>query len=179
MLRSVARSKGTWVAMLAALGLVLIVVLTSPGSHPKPAQAQPTPDPLTVARASLIMDDIELASFSKVDELTSSMTVPKLHSGTGEHVHTLPQREPMRIVLERPVTRGMEMAAWYESTATGQTSAFRHNATLVFYDGSGTPVLKFYLQNAWPAEYHIEQQGTQVVERVRLTAESFHRMPPS
>ncbi len=178
-MRSMAKSKGMWVAMLAALGLVLVVVLTSPGSHPKPAQAQPTPDPLTVARASLIMDDIEIASFSKVDELTSSMTVPKLPSGTGEQLPAEPKRKPMRIVLERSVTGGMEMAAWYESTAEGQTDAFRKNATLVFYDGSGTPVLKFYLQNAWPAEYHIEQQGTQVVERVRLTAESFHRMPPS
>lgn len=100
-------------------------------------------------------------------------------SGTGEQLPAEPKLKPMRIVLERPVTRGMEMAAWYESTAEGQTSALRHNATLVFYDGSGTPVLKFYLQNAWPAEYHIEQHGTQVVERVRLTAESFHRMPPS
>jgi phage tail-like protein len=181
MLRSAARSKGKWVAMLVALvlGFALIVVLISPGSHPKPAQAQPTPDPLTVARASLIMDDIEVASFSKVDELTSSMTVPKLPSGTGEQLPAEPKRKPMRIVLERPDTGRMEMAAWYESTAEGQTDAFRKNATLVFYDGSGTPVLKFYLQNAWPAEYHIEQQGTQVVERVRLTAESFHRMPPS
>jgi hypothetical protein len=44
MLRSVARSKGMWVAMLAALvlGFALLVVLTSPGSHPKPAQAQVT-----------------------------------------------------------------------------------------------------------------------------------------
>ena len=170
-----------WVAMLVALvlGSALLVILTSPGLHPKAAQAQPTPDPLTVARASLIMDDIEIASFSNVDELTSSMTVPKLPSGTGEQLPAEPKRKPMRIVLERPVTRGMEMAAWYESTAEGQTDAFRHNATLILYDGSGTPVLKFYLQNAWPAEYHIEQQGTQVVERVRLTAESFHRMPPS
>jgi hypothetical protein len=54
MLRSAARSKGTWVAMLAALGLILIVVLTSPGSHPKPAQAQETG--LTNARASLVID---------------------------------------------------------------------------------------------------------------------------
>jgi len=180
-MRSTARSKGKWVAMLVALvlGSALLVILTSPGLHPKPAQAQPTPDPLTVARVSLIVDDIEIASYSKVDELTSSMTVPKLPSGTGEHVHTLPQRKPMRIVLERLDTGRMEMAAWYESTAEGQTDAFRHNATLVFYDGSGTPVLKFYLQNAWPAQYHIEQQGNQIVERVRLTAESFHRMPPS
>ena len=42
MLRSGARTKGTWVAVLAALvvGFALLVVLTSPGSHPKPPQAQ-------------------------------------------------------------------------------------------------------------------------------------------
>jgi phage tail-like protein len=176
MMRSAARSKGTWVAMLVALvlGSALLVILTSPGLHPKPAQAQG----LEAARATLIIDGIEIASFSKVDELTSSMKIPKAADGTGEQFNTDPKRKPMRIVLERPVTGGMEMAAWYQTVAEGQMAAARKNATLVFYDASGTPILKFYLQNAWPAEYHIEQQGTQVVERVRLTAESFQRVSP-
>ena len=45
MLSSAVRSRGTWVAVLAALvvGFALLVVLMSPGSHPKPAQAQTTP----------------------------------------------------------------------------------------------------------------------------------------
>ena len=185
MLRSAARSKGTWVAMLAALGLVLMVLLlTSPGSHPKPAQAQTTQDPLTVAKASLIIDGIEIASFSKVDELTSSMKIPKAADGTGEQVYnTDPQLKPMRIVLERPVTGGMEMAAWYTTVAEGQMAAARKNAFLVFYNSDGTPVLRFYLQNAWPAEYHIysvEAGASDILyERVRLTAESFQRVSPS
>ena len=77
MLRSVARSKGTWVAMLAALGLVLIVVLTSPGSHPKPAQAQTTQDPLTAAKFALVVDGTEIAAFNELGGVTSSIKLPR------------------------------------------------------------------------------------------------------
>jgi hypothetical protein len=171
MIRSMARSKGTWVAMLAALGLglALIVLLTSPGSHPKPAQAQTTTTPRA---ASLIIDNFE-ASFSKVDELTSTLTIPQ------DYNQSSPTLEPIRIVLERPLTGGMEMASWHQVAVEGNMAAARKNATLVLYNGRGAPTAKFNLQNACPAEYHIEQQGTQFVERVRLTAESLQRVSPS
>ena len=167
MLSSAARSKGTWVAMvLAALGagLVLLVVLTSPGSHPKLAQAQ------TASRAVLTLDGHEIATFGKVDEVTSSIKLPRADVEAA-------QLEPLRIVLERTADGNLDLSQWHEG-AVRQLTGYRRNVTLTFFDETGTPTLKIFLENAWPAEYHLEQQGDQVVERVTLTASSIQRVVP-
>ena len=167
MLSSAARSKGTWVAlMLAAVGaaLALLVVLTGPGSHPKPAQAQ------TATRVSLTIDGFEIAQFSKVDELTSSIKLPRADGKAA-------QVEPLRIVLERNADGNLQLAAWHES-AIKQLTGYRRDATLTVFDETGTPTQKIFLEKAWPAEYHLEQQDGQMVERVTLTANSFQRLAP-
>lgn len=167
MLRSAARSKGTWVAMLAALvlGFALFVLLSSPGLHTQPAQAQ-----TAAPRASLTIDGKEFASFSNVDEATSSIKLPRSDG-------TIAQLAPIRIVLERPATTELTLSSWHEQART-QLTGYRKNCYLTFYDGSGKPTMKLSLKNAWPAEYHLEQQGTQMVERVTLTATSFVRVAP-
>jgi hypothetical protein len=167
MMRSAARSKVTWAAMLAALvvGLALLVVLSSPGSHPKPAQAQ-----TAASLAALTIDGVEIATFSKVDEVTSSIKLPRADGKAA-------QLEPMRIVLERTADRNLALSTWHQE-ATTQLSGYRRDATLIFYDSSGTTTLRLFLEKAWPAEYHLEQQDTQVVERVTLTAASYQRVAP-
>src|SRR4028119_2227584 len=124
MMRSAARSKGTWVAMLAALGLVLMVVLTSPGSHPKPAQAQDTN--LSFARASLVVDGVEIAAFNEVEEITSSI---KLSRADGN----VAQLETLSIVLKRPANGDLSMSSWHRA-ATTQVTGYRKNAALILYD---------------------------------------------
>jgi phage tail-like protein len=177
MLRSVARSKGTWVAMLAALGLVLtVLLLTSPGSHPKPAQAQTTQDPLAVGKASLVVDGIEIASFNELPAgITSSIKLPRAE-GTAAHL------EPLRIALKRPATGGLEMSAWHR-TATTHTTGYKKNVTLIFYNTEGTPIARFKLNNAWPSEYHLDAQkagsSSLLYERVTMTASSFERVSPN
>jgi hypothetical protein len=166
MMRSAVRSKVTWAAMLAALvvGLALLVVLSSPGSHPKPAQAQ------TASRAALTIDGFEIASFGKVDEVTSSIKLPRADGKAA-------QLEPIRIVLERNATNSMELSSWHQAAVRGLTD-YRRDATLTFYDATGTPTLEIFLEKAWPAEYHLEQQDAQMVERVTLTAASYQRVTP-
>jgi hypothetical protein len=167
MLSSAARRKGTWVAVLAALvvGSALLVVLTSPGSHPKAAQAQ------TATRsASLTIDGHEVATFGKVDEVTSSIKLPRADGKAA-------QLEPLRIVLERNADGNLELASWHEG-ATRLLTGYRRDAYLTIYDETGTPTLKIFLERAWPAEYHLEQQGDQVIERVTLTASSIQRVAP-
>jgi phage tail-like protein len=172
MLRSVARSKGTWVAMLAALGLVLIVVLTSPGSHPKPAQAQTTQDPLTMARASLVVDGVEIAAFNELGGVTSSIKLPRADGKAA-------QLETLSIVLKRPLSEDLAMSNWHRE-ATTQLTGYKKNASLIFYNTEGTPTAKFWLNNAWPAEYHLNalKAGSSeiVYESVTLTASSFQRV---
>jgi hypothetical protein len=167
MLSSTARSKVTWVAILAALilGLALLVVLTSPGSHPKAAQAQ------TATRAVLTQDGGSvIATFGKLDGATSSIKLPRA-SGTAA------QLEPIRIVLERSATNDLALSAWHRQ-ATTQNSGYKKDVSLTFFDESGTPTLKLSLKSTWPAEYHLEQQDGQLVERVTLTAASFERVAP-
>ena len=175
MLRSVARSKGTWVAMLAALGVVLMVLLlSSPGSHPKPAQAQTTQDPLAMAKASLVIDNQEIASFNDLGEMGSSIKLPRAE-GSAAHL------EPIRVVLTRPASANMSMSAWHQA-ATTQTTGYKKNVTLIFYNTEGNPTMKFFLNNAWPAEYHLDSlkagSSELIYERVTLTASSFHRVAP-
>ena len=170
MLRSAARSKGTWVAVLAALGLVLMVVLASPDSHPKSAQAQTTQDPLAMARASLVVDNIEVAAFNELGGITSSIMLPRVDGKAA-------QLEPLRIVLERNATNSMEMAIWHRQ-ATTQLTGYRRDVNLTVYGSDGTPTLKIFLEQAWPAEYYLEQQGGQVLERVTMTANSIQRVAP-
>ena len=175
MLRSAARSKGTWVAVLAALGLVLMVVLTSPGSHPKPAQAQTTPDPLTMAKASLVVDGVEIAAFNELGGITSSIKLPRADGKAA-------QLEPLRVVLKRPASGDLSMSSWHRA-ATMQATGYRKNVSLLFYDDTGSPTAKFWLKNAWPAEYHLDSvkagASSIVYERVTLTATSFQRVSPS
>jgi phage tail-like protein len=175
MLRSAARSKGTWVAMLAALGVVLMVLLlTSPGSHPKPAQAQTTQDPLTAAKFSLVVDGQEIASFNELGGVTSSIKLPRVDGKAA-------QLEPLSIVLKRGASQDLAMSSWHRA-ATTQVTGYRKNATLIFYNTDNSPVARFNLNNAWPAEYHLTslKAGSSeiVYESVTLTASSFERVPP-
>jgi hypothetical protein len=170
MLSSAARKKGTWVAVLGALvlGFALLVVLTSPGSHPKPAQAQTVPTASTAVLSSI--DGFDIATFSKVDEVTSSIKLPRAEGKAA-------MLEPLRIVLERNATNSVDMATWHRQAST-QLTGYRRDTYLTVYGSDGTPMLKIFLEKAWPAEYHLEQQGDQMVERVTLTATSIQRVAP-
>jgi phage tail-like protein len=173
MLRSAARSKGTWAAILAALGLVLMVLLTSPGSHPKPAQAQTTQEPLQMARASLVVDGQEIAAFNELGGITSSIKLPRADGKAA-------QLETLSIVLKRGLSEDLALSSWHRE-ATTQLTGYKKNVTLVFYDTAGTPVARFNLNNAWPAEYHLSalKAGSSeiIYENVTLTGTSFQRVP--
>jgi T4-like virus tail tube protein gp19 len=145
--------------------LGLLVVLSSPGSHPRPAQAQ------TAAHVAVLnVNGNEIATFSNVAEATSSIKLPRADGKAT-------QLEPIRVVLEKTADGSLELSAWHRQAST-QLTGYRKDATLTFYDSSGTPTLRLFLKNAWPAEYQIEQQDTQVVERVTLTAAYFERVAP-
>ena len=160
-----------WVAlMLAALGaaFALLVVLTGPGSHPKPAQAQIVG---TASRVSLTTNGLEIATFGKIDEVTSSIKLPRADGKAA-------QLEPLRIVLERNADGNLDLAIWHRQ-ATTQLTGYRRDATLTVFNSEGQRTLEIFLEKAWPAEYHLEQQGDQMVERVTLTATSIQRVAPN
>jgi hypothetical protein len=101
--------------------------------------------------------------------LTSSIKLPRADGKAA-------QLEPIRIVLERNADRNLQLSQWHQE-ATTQLTGYRKDATLTVFDTStGLADLRIKLTNAWPAEYHLEQQGDQVVERVTLTATSIQRV---
>jgi hypothetical protein len=151
--------------MLAALGLALLLMLSSPNFHPKAAQAQIAPTVVLTTAGGL-----EIATFGKVDELTSSIKLPRADGKAA-------QLEPFRVVLERTADGNLQLATWHQQALT-QLTGYRRDATLTFYDETGKPTQEIFLANAWPAEYHLEQQDTQLVGRVTLTAASFQRVAP-
>ncbi len=87
--------------------------------------------------------------------------------------------QPLRpsIVLERTADSSLQLSSWHQA-AKQQSSSYKKNASLTFFDSSGEPTLKLFLQNAWPAEYRLEQRGARLVEGVTLSADDFQRVAP-
>ena len=167
MLGSTVRSKVTWGAMITALivGLALLLMLSSPNFHPKAAQAQTAPRVVLTT-----VDGFELATIAKVDEITSSIKLPRAEGKAA-------QLEPIRVVLERTADGNFSLAQWHQQAST-QLTGYKRDVYLTFYDETGTPTQKIFLKSAWPAEYHLEQQDGQLVERVTLTANFIQRIAP-
>jgi hypothetical protein len=147
-LMSTARSKGRWVTMLGALvlGLAIGVVLTSPNMHPRPAKAQTDEH-----RARIIIDGIEVAKFTAVDDVTNSIRLPHDYAEASKDTTGWDGIvRPFSLLLERPADDNLEMHAWYQQ-ASEEHSDYKKAATLILYDGSGNPIMRILLENAWPA----------------------------
>jgi phage tail-like protein len=130
---------------------------------------------MTVAKASLVVDGIEIGSFNEIGGITSSIKAPRADGQAA-------QLEPLSIVLKRPASGDLTMSSWHRA-ATTQVTGYRKNASLIFYNTEGTPTARFWLNNAWPTKYHLSalKAGSSeiIYETVTLTADSFHRVPPS
>jgi phage tail-like protein len=72
------------------------------------------------------------------------------------------------------------MSSWHRA-ATTQLTGYKKNVVLIFYDTANSPVARFNLNNAWPAEYHLSVlkagSSEMIYENVTLTATSFRRVP--
>ncbi len=178
MFRGTARSIGTWWAMFAALvvGLALLVMLTSPGSRPQPAQAQTKGT--TAPRVVFSSNAAIVAEFSKMVGAVSPIEYIEETTDGGAILKRAEPKSPS-IVLERPASAGgTELSNWHKAAREG-ASGHKQSGTLLFIDGSGQPTLRFWLEDAWPSEYRVEQRGTQIVEIVTLRAASLERVAPS
>jgi hypothetical protein len=156
--------------MLAALGLALLLMLSSPNFHPKAAQAQIAPTVVLTTAGGL-----EIATFGKVDELTSSIKLPRADGKAA-------QLETLSIVLKKGLSEDLALSSWHQA-ATTQLTGYKKNVVLIFYNTDGSPVARFNLNNAWPAEYHLSalKAGSSeiIYETVTLTGTSFQRVSPN
>ena len=133
-------------------------------------------DALTAARFELTIDGHSLAVFSELAGISSSVDLPA--SGSG-----LPTGTPVKavaVVLRRPMTRNIEMAAWHELVVLGDVAAARKSVSLTIYSSDGKPVARYHLTDAWPAKIEIgalKAGASEVLmETVTMTCEFIQRV---
>src|SRR5215213_5170088 len=87
---------------------------------------------LTGARFALLVDGVEIASFTRFDSTVD------------------PASSFARIItLSGGQTYSMEMNSWHETVIMGDVAAARKNCTIVMYSAGGSPVTTYHIQNAW------------------------------
>ena len=164
MVRSSALRKVMWGAMITALvvGSALLLMLTSQGLNPHSAQAAPQqPAP---PKTQITQDNSVIAEFRTLNEAASTIELPD-------------QPQPVSIALERKADNNLELASWHQLARDNLASA-KKNVSLVYIDSSGQPTMRLLLRNAYPSEYRLKQKGSELVEEVTLTADSFQRVSP-
>ena len=149
------------------MGLVNRLILLVLALAALPAADAAAPDSgLTAARFELTVDGHSLAVFSELAGISSAAT--------------LPSGKSMQVVLRRPMTRNIEMAAWHELVILGDVAAARKSASLTIYSSDGTPVARYHLTDAWPSKIEIGtlKAGSSEVlmETVTMTCEFIQRV---
>lgn len=152
--------------------LVLVLgaaTLTLPAAFRTPLAAPQ--DALTAARFSLLADGREIAAFTELQELSSSV---ELVEGSE------PGIIPGVLVLSRPLSSGLELTAWQDEVIRGG-AAGRKTCSLVMYGYDGSPVARFHLENAWPSKVGVETSkggaSKLLIEKVTISAARIRREP--
>jgi hypothetical protein len=127
-----------------------------------PVIAVTSPDPITAARYSIVIDGTEIATFNSLIDLTRSL------SG-----------EPS-VELEGPYTTNNAVESWLEQAQSDPTTG-RKNFDLIAFSTEGTPVARYKFTKGSPATIHI--QGTKAGASdvlsilVKFTAKRVTRVP--
>jgi phage tail-like protein len=144
-----------------------------------------TSDALTAARFSITIDGSEIATFSELTGITTSVDVVDFIESSDKEVvmRKLPgKRNPPTVVLKRGKNNSMELWAWHESVLQGNMAAARRSCSLVMYNVDGKPVARYHLEDAWPAKIEIgglKAGASEVLmESVTLTCTHIQRVAP-
>jgi len=142
-------------------------------------------DALTAARFSITIDGYEIASFSELQGITTSVDVVDYLSSSDKDVvmKKLPgKRTPPTVVLKRGKNNSMELWQWHEAVLFGKMDLARKSCSLVMYNVDGAPVARYYLENAWPAKLEIgglKAGASEVLlETVTIVCEHIQRVSP-
>ena len=154
----------------AVFALLVGIVLAIPVSER--AVAAPAGNALIVSRFAISMDGVEVASFSELQGITTSVQLPTLPTGALIRSAT--------VVLTRGMTRSIEMAAWHELVLLGDIAAARRNVSIIAYGADGKPVARYNLTAAWPSKVEIGTlkagASEALMETVTMTCEFIQRV---
>jgi phage tail-like protein len=144
-----------------------------------------TQDALTAARFSITIDGYEIASFSELQGITTSVEVVDFVESSDKEIiiKKLPGRKnPPTLVLKRGKNSGMELWSWHEAVLAGNMTAARKSCSLVMYNVEGKPVARYHLEHAWPSKIEIgalKAGASEVLmETVTMVCEHIQRVAP-
>lgn len=144
-----------------------------------------TTDALTAARFSISIDGYEIASFSELQGITTSVDVVDFIESSDKEV--IQKKYPGRrglpnIQLKRGKNNSMELWTWHEAVLMGDMGLARKSCSLVMYNVAGKPVARYHLEQAWPAKIEIGalRAGASEVlmESVTIVCEHIQRVSP-
>ena len=159
---------------MAGATLVALAVNASAVSLPDRVDAG-RETPISAARFGLSIDGVQIASFSELAGISSTVDLIPSDEGPllGRSVKSV------SIVLRRPMNRDMTVSSWHEAAQAGIQAA-RKSCSLVMYDAEGTPVARYYLENAWPSKVDIGSlkagSSEVLMETVTMTCEFIQRV---
>jgi phage tail-like protein len=132
-----------------------------------------------VVRFSLIVDGAEVASFGELASLRSEIE-PKEYLDSGSPIN-LNRVKPPSATLSRGLSRSAVLWTWHAQVLSGDPAA-RKTCSLVGFSTAGDPLVRYSLQNAWPAKLELgaAKAGSSqvVVETVTLIMDRLVRVNP-
>ena len=138
---------------------------------------------ITAARFSITIDGYEIASFSELQGITTSVEVVDYLSSSDKDLvlKKLPgKRNPPTVVLKRGKNNSMELWGWHEAVLFGNMAQARKSCSLVMYNVEGKPVARYHLENAWPAKIEIGSlkagASEVLMESVTIVCEHIQRV---
>jgi phage tail-like protein len=161
---------------MAGATLVALAVNASAISLPDRVDAATRQDAITAARFGISIDGVQIASFSELQGIASSIELVPSDDGPllGRETKTF------SVVLRRGLNRDISMATWHELVILGDVAAARKSCSLTMYDTEGNPVARYHLTNAWPSKIEIGSlkagASEVLMETVTMTCEFIQRV---
>jgi phage tail-like protein len=129
-------------------------------------------NPANSLRFNVVVDGVELGSFTALDGLSAEYEVRTYQEG-GENgfIHQLPGRlKYSNIKLTRPVDlQSKGIGSWFRLLAKG-VGGRRHTATVVAFNDNSEPVAEWTFVDVWPVRYSGPSLST---ESAKVATETF------
>jgi hypothetical protein len=159
------------VRSILVAGCLLVASTASWAAAPTTAVAAPkTPKsaPAAAAGFELVADGAKLGTFAELVSISSSVASVGSQGATGKK---------MTVVLRRPVSASLEVAAWHQLAVTEGASARR--ATVVqARSAAGQILARYQLTNAYPSKVELTGTIDDLTETVTLTCDQLRRVAP-
>lgn len=118
-----------------------------------------TPTPIAASRFGIVIDGVQIASFSELQGISSQIDVIEHIESTedGMRIMKIPgtSKPPSEVKFKMAMSNNLELNSWLETAQAGMMEQARKSCSLVMFDAENKPVARFYLENAWPSKCQV------------------------